>query len=301
MRNVVIAALCTLVCSSSPALAQDTPPSGREERYARLLSQSVGRQVERISRVSIPLAERIPPRLWPASIIARRIAGDKDAEPEHVAPAVQVVLGPTAGASAGLTLTRIKFPSERLARNHLGNEVFRLATKPVMAELRGDQLIMVEGEALRDPEVVRDLRKKMWKGLPTPTPTPDAALTKLGGGTWAITTRLPAEGDSLSQNLNYLRSDTTQYRKEPERLADFAESNRVAKPRFAGRTGTLRTPEGTSFWLAAGSVTPELMQQHLAALGGHPPAGPQAESPAQEESEARGAASVVNGLFGGAP
>lgn len=210
-----------------------------------------------------------------------------DGEPPRSAPVVKGL----AVEVDGLTVERLRFETpeqaQAIADRMLNGDI---GLRPVTGELRGNQLVLIHGQAVKDPERVDAMLRSAWQGLPTPkgTERADASFTQLEDGSVALTTRVPGPlRESIDRALEAAREREAATKANPEQatITTTPTSAHIAFP-SGFRAGLQADDDGASIYTVdskESKATETVMKRHLAALGGHP---------------ARGAASFLEGLLG---
>lgn len=277
------------VALAAPAAAQ-APLSDRERAYG----EAVARRLEgtgATSRVQFPHVDPTP-----AGIVGAL------GEPERPRPAAPQVTGVRVDMP-GLRVERLRFSSARQAQEHAAwilNEDGeptgdpRFDERPVAVEVRGNQVVVVRGAALRDPAAVQRALGASWDGLPAPAAS-DAKFVSLDGpAAIALTTRL-ADGPlraSVDKALEAARRSAGQ----PGVEMVSPDEARVALSSGL-RAGLRGDARGASLHLSGTPEGEQAMKDHLAALGGHP--RPAASGPAAGTAGATdGAARALERMFG---
>lgn len=145
------------------------PASAREKRYAAALARlGALRSVEQVTT---------PVDAGPAlSTITNRI--DDSSETVHqveptLARGVRVKLD-------ALTATRLRFPSAREALDWAGNTDIMSNDDGVLrvVEVRGDQVVLLEGDALKDADTLAAARESAWGTMTAPAETQFLGVTR---------------------------------------------------------------------------------------------------------------------------
>lgn len=247
-------ALIALFTLTGPAAAQE--PSARERAWRTRLEAAVGPvgPIERVERVGSPGA---------VAQGVRSRAGEAIVE-------------------------RLRFPSAAAAQEFLARTEHWSDGRPVVGELRGDQVVLVHGDVVRDAALARAALDAAWSVAPAPA-VADATFAHLGGNDLAVSTRLP-EGplrESIDQALAAI-----QRHGGPDATSD-AHSGDV---RFdSGFQAHVRSDgDGAAAVTSSRPGGVDAMQGYLAALQPESAARSTPGTPAATE----GAAGVLRRLFG---
>lgn len=241
--------------------AQD-PLSKREQDYAAALADAAGQAGEFTARRL--LFEHGP---------FGRVETITPERPDEPTPPPRMVNGVSVELD-GLTVERLRFETPEQAQEHtdalLNGDL--AGQRPLTGELRGNQLVVVHGDAVKDPDMAKRMTEAAWQGLPA-RDTADAAFTQLEDGTTAATTSLPdgALRASIDKALRSAREHEARAREGVE-ITTTPTSAQIAFP-SGMRARVQSDAQGASVWVARSPEGVEVARNHLTALGGHPAVG----------------------------
>lgn len=277
MRMLSLLTLSVLGFASG-ATAQDAL-SARERDYAGRLAGDLGASSEYTVR-------RLEFQYSAADAIdAATLVSPGSSAP--ASPAPPMVRGVSVEMDA-LTVERLRFETPEQAQEVtdrlLNGDLDGM--RPITGELRGNQLVLIHGDAVKDPANARRMLERAWKGLPAPKAKPDAAFTQLEDGSVALTTRVDGPlRESIDRALAAAHEREAAARENPESgtITTTPSSARVAFP--SGFQAVLQADgQGASLYTVQSKASDEAaMKRHLEALGGHP---------------TQGAAKILERLFG---
>lgn len=184
---------------------------------------------------------------------------------------------------AGTTsIARYKFASAEQAQQEAVNllEDPEGGRRRVVGEVRGDQVLLLEGAVARDPARAREALDAAWQGLPAPG-QPDATFALLGPHDVALTTRL--KSGPLRQLVDDILAETRALQGQPG--VRFASPNAATVALTNGfESGFHADDDGASLWTAMGADRARAAQAFVEQVG-----------PARTQ----GARGVLSRLFGG--
>ncbi|MCO5169579.1 MAG: hypothetical protein M9894_24830 [Planctomycetes bacterium] len=221
MRESTSSLVWTVVaslCLAAPAGAQEAL-SRRERAWVQHLEQRFG-----------------------AVTVAERSTLEGDARTQATGLLVQ------AGSTS---IGRYKFTSAEQAQQEVVNllEDPHGARRRVVGEVRGDQIVVLEGPVARDPARAREALDAAWEGLPAPGQT-DATFALLGPNDVALTTRL--KSGPLRQLVDEVLAETRALQGQPG--VRFAAPNAATVSLTSGfEAGFHANDEGASLWTAMGA------------------------------------------------
>lgn len=174
MKSTLALASALLVAGAATAVGQPTPA---EERWLEHVSKALGRpsspsfRDEQFHEVERMITARIDQPLGEPSASKPRPAADPR------------VLSVRSTGQPSLVIERMRFSSAERARRFVtrfadgSGSPTRHAS---MFEARGNQVVVVEGEEVRDPDRLQVLREIAWGGLKKPSAAHDALIVNLG-------------------------------------------------------------------------------------------------------------------------
>jgi hypothetical protein len=278
MLTRTLTVLIVTLALAPAALAQPRPRelSDREKAYGQRLAHALDREGGTVTPTADELVRPLDSTLYlPTG-----------------ARGIRVDLG------QDLEVTRLRFKTPEDAQEFVRELLRGTPNVPMVAELRGDQLVVARGMTLNDPDVARHVRLAMWEGLPAPSDVNDASLTRLETGS-ALSTRLKTGPlRDFVEEWNKLIRSNARHRRDGSRALD---ATRAVVDHPMGFKVRLRSDEdGASFWLANESRDAPLVSAHFDALGGHP--GTVQSVTAQSwPAQTPGMRKILDGLWTSAP
>lgn len=192
----------------------------------------------------------------------------------------------TSGPASGLlvvagetSIIRYKFASAAEAQQEAVTLLEGDERRLTVGEVRGDQILVLQGPVARDPAKAREALDAAWEGLPAARRA-DATFAMLGPHDVVLTTRL-REGplhDLVSQILEETRAD------EGSPSVQFTSPNAATVKLEGGfESGFQVGDEGATLWTAMGGVRARQAQDYLGRVA----------------VESAGARTVLDRIFGG--
>ncbi len=313
LLTTLIAASLLVLLAAPPASAQDPsrkPLSPRERAYVEQLQRRYGPM--RAERLQFP-AERAdevrdlspesvaPPPSADGPIVSEPpstrnpIARPSPARPWQPAPPTEMVNGLQV-LGRDVAFQRYKFPSAEAAQAQVKEIIdtpMPEGRKPIAAEVRGDQVLIVVGDLARDPAAVRKALDAGWRGLPAPA-EPDATVAILGPRDMAVSTTL--KDGPLRESIDQALAKARERQGTAEFQATPDGGMQVRAP--SGFEADLMSDEhGASALLRSGPQGPAT-NEYLALLDPNADARSANQVRDANAAASEGAANVLDGLFG---
>lgn len=277
MRSWTRFAVVLVVFGAASTASAQPRPSAREQAYGRALAAALGQSPGAVTRFETAHGQHL-------SLGSR---DDSAVPPRPRVRGVQVDM-------PAVQVERLRFETAEQAQQHsrwLLDCDLPVPT-PYVAELRGNQLVVVRGELARDPASARRALGAAWNGLPAPA-TSDATFADLGDGL-ALTTTLP--GGPLRAGVDDALAKAREVSKRPDARGVELTADGARVQLDSGFTANLRSDAaGASLSTTTRPSEERAMSDYLAGLGGHPE--PRAAG-ATDQARSKGAARTVDGLFG---
>lgn len=253
--------------------------SQREKDYGAALARSLGKPKPRVSRQQFEFG--------PVETIGAT-TGDRPVTRPQPPGGVPTVTGISVQMDDA-SVQRLRFQTPEQAQQHLDwllKGDFP-GSRPVTGELRGNQLVLVRGDEVNDPDAAKRMTAAAWEGLPAPDGPPQAAFTQLEDGSMAVSTTL--KDGALRESIDRAMSSARETQGKKLEGVDIETTPTTAEIAFPSgfRAGLQSDEQGASVYTAKSPEAVDAMKQHLAALGGHPASG-----------AVEGTAKIIEGLFG---
>jgi hypothetical protein len=247
--------------------AQDTL-SGRERAYGSRLAGALDPESDFTVR-------RVEFAYFEANAVVEEIVAARPETQRAPRPGTPMVKG-VAVDMDGLVVERLRFETpeqaQAMAANMLNGDI--AGRRPVTGELRGNQLVLVHGDAVTDPERAKEILGQVWDGLPAPKQT-DASFTQLEDGSIALRTSIDGPlRDSIDRALAAAHEREAAAQQDPAR-GTITTTPTTAQVSFPSgfRAGLQADQDGASVYTANAAASEDAMKRHLEALGGHPSRG----------------------------
>lgn len=262
MRSELV--VVALLVGLAPAAVAQSP---REEAYV----QGLLARLDRDGLEGAGDARSIRVDVDPQGVVLGEypLAGGPEANPMQAVAAQG--LGLAVDLGDGVELKRLQFDSPEDAQRYLSQLQARDLGAPVFAQVRGDQVVLVTGEAIKDPAFARLLSESVWDGLPAPAEV-DAGLTDLGRGQRVLTTRL--RDGPVYDRIAELYEKARRVARNPifHGTGVYMEGDNGLMIDYSpGHEAHLRVDDtGVSFWSTTTAENEATMQAHFDAQGAHP-------------------------------
>lgn len=296
IRTTLVALVLMLGVPVARAQDEGLPPPGvprialdaREVAYGRALAAKLGAPEGRVS----PVALRWAPSGGQGTdgMVANLADGTSDPAPVAARPPVEV-RGVRVDAR-GLVVKRLRFPSAADALEYAAFEA-HVGSGPTVLQLRGAQLLLVEGQGARDATRARSALAAAWQGLPAPGEV-EATYAALGEpGELAFTTT-HTSGPLAAAITSVLESARRHSRTAPETFSWNGPADVTVTMLGGMRARAHQGPSGGWLWCTMKPERAEATRRYLERLLGAPlPAeGGAVERPVT------GAAQRLEGAFG---
>jgi hypothetical protein len=272
--TAAVVSVATLALATASA-AQDEL-SARERRYASALARELGSSEHEVRRIQVEhgSASRVED--------AANMGGS--------VPAILVHANDT-------TVARLRFETPEQAQAYANRLLTTDLGASYTGQLRGNQLVIVQGHAVHDPATAKRLTEAAWRGLPAPEGAPEAAFTQLADGTIAVSTTLD-DGplrESIDKTLAAARA-RDRANDPDDGITVTEDTAEVALPSGL-RAGVQVDEQGASFFTSRTPDGLDAAKEHLAALGGHPGSSDAVTGQSGAAAATEGAAKILEDLF----